>query len=580
MPNIKKMIFKESQKISAKTDLDITPEELANLALYKFLNLPYFNDVHNFVKMHYNVFDEITLGLPPLNNVKGYSNDTIKSFVIQMNKEDLQPEKIEYKDQILNKQEYKLFKSFMDDLNSSKDIDELIKKIEIHETTTPFYLNIIMNITNTESYKGNKLIRALERYSEYKYEDSVEEFKFENLSKTTQYRSIRSLGDINDFAYDHYSLKGFSKKSFEEIMEAVNQRDIDAITGIANFFKEGLARFHETHPEQYEKSIFKIFKEISDPKLRDKAAFNLNYFESERKVLNNDYKKLLQNGTCEEILEKYNNQINDIINKISKKYPQILGNVEDQDYTINRFVYMKNEEKVSFIKKESPLEIFHANYTELEYRSIRGIRFFKNEYRADEGFYIGANNGLEDIAAADGYFMDNISFNGNRGDLKNIRLSRITEVGRDINIQVKQDLIENAIKLAQELKCIFVYDIMERDHKAQNDFNNQMAQCITNLKKKYPDVIFFNDCIMLDEKSYLESTIKSELLTRLYKENIPYEKIISANNELEKYFKTEDFIESSKLNYSGRMGSIKNREQLEVIISNVSKNKIKNKLSM
>lgn len=580
MPNIKKMIFKESQKISAKTDLDITPEELASLALYKVLNLPYFDGVHSFVRMHYNVFDEITLGLHSLNNVKGYPNETTKSFVLQMDNNDKQAIIVDYKNQILDNKDYEIFKSFMTAVNTSKNIDEIISKIEKMELNDPFYLNKVMNITNTETYKGNTLIRAIEKYAQYSHEESVEEFKFEQLSKTKHYRRSRISGGIADFAYNHYSFREYSRKPFDEIMAAVNQRDIDAMTGMSNFLKENLANFHKTHPNEYNKSVFKIFKEIEDSKLRDKAAFNLNHFENEVQFLNNHYKKLLENPTCEQLLLKYESQVNSIVQTISKRYPQILGDIQSSDYEINRFVHMKSNEKVAFIKKEAPLEIFQADYKELDYRVMRGIRFFKNEYHVDEGFYIGANNGLEDIAAAEGYIMDQISFNGHRDEMKNIRLSRVTEVGREIDIQVKQDLIEDAVKFAQESKCPFVYDIIERDHKAQDNFNKQMMQCIENLKEKYPNVIFFNDCIMLDKKAYLESTMKAQLLVRLQREKVPHEKMVLADNELEKHFKTESFIASSELDSSHRMYSPENAKILEEIVEKATKNKVKTKLSM
>ena len=85
MANIKKTIYKEAKKIASKTELDITAEELASLALFKVLNLPYFENVNDFMRLHYNVFDEVSLGNLALNNVKGYNNETIKSFVVKMN---------------------------------------------------------------------------------------------------------------------------------------------------------------------------------------------------------------------------------------------------------------------------------------------------------------------------------------------------------------------------------------------------------------------------------------------------------------------------------------------------------------
>lgn len=577
MANIKKTIYKEAKKIASKTELDITAEELASLALFKFLNLPYFNNVHDFIKMNYNIFDEISIVVNPLNNVKGYSNETVNDFIVQMDKADKYSEMVDISTQILNERDYKTFKSFVDIANSSKNLKEMIQKIEKEESTDPFYTNKIMNMMNTYSYSGNRLIRAVDTGLDYKESDTYTEYRFEQSSKTKHYRGRSQGNELKDFVYEHYTLRDLSGKSFDAILETTNPRDIEALTGVSSLTNKDLKGFHNTHPHEYKKSILKVFKDHPDSLSRCQATFDLNHFDKEVQVLNNRYKRLIENPTCEELYSKYDAYIQPIMQIISKVYPQITKSVEDSDYEITRFTHTTFKQREVFIKKEHTLEIFQSDRSCLDYQSIRGLLFFKSDYPAEKGLYIAANNGLEDIAGAEGYFMDTLSFSSSRIKLPNIRISRVFEAGRDIDISIKKAILENGVKLAAESKSPFVYDIIERDHKGQDKLNNQMKLCIQQLKQEYPNVIFFNDCIMLSEKDYLESSMKVTLLLKLSQLNSSYETMITANKEVEKYFKTSEFNEIAQQDYKVRSNNKEIDSKIESIVSAVSatKNKIK-----
>lgn len=574
MTNIKKAVFKESKKIFKKQELDITPEELANLALFKIFNLPYFENVHNFLKMNYNVFDEICLGMTSLNNVKGYSNETTKSFMIRMNPNDKHPDEFDLATQILDQNSVNILQSFLQITNTSKNLEEIVKKVEKKEIVDPFYLSKLMNITGTSSHEGNKLIRAISSCSNYKEADTYAEYQFEQTSKMNYYRGYESINSLRDFVYNNYTFKEFSKKSFEHIMESINQRDINDLTGITSLFKEDLENFHQTHPHEYDKSIFKIFKEIPDSDSRCKAVFNLMHYAHEVNEINQKYKNILKNFTCEQLINKYDDYIQPIVQSISKIYPQLNQNVSDSPYEIKRFTHKTYKEKLAFLKIECPLEIFQDSHSQLEYQSIRGLLFYKDQYQIDKGFYISANNGLEDIAGASGYFMDNLSFSSIRLETPNIRVSRVYDTGIDIDINIKKALLEESVKIAIEANCPFVYDIIEGD-KGHEKFNNEMKICIAALKEQYQNVIFLNDCIRLNEKEYLESNIKSQLLHKLFELKTPYNKIVSANKSLEQYFKTNEFSEISQLDYLERTNSQKIKNKITEILSKHLENKNK-----
>lgn len=580
MTNIKKTILKEAKKIAGKNNLDITPEELANLALFKVLNLPYFQNVNNFIKTHYNIFDEICIGNHKLNNVKGYTNSQIKSFVVKMDIDEIADHAgIDSKNQILTTDELQIFKSFINIINESKNLNEVVLKCQKIEESDPFYFNKILNITQSTSYEGSKLVRAVNNILPFNKEESLEEYEFDQITKTQHYRGRSYSNDIKDFVYNHYSFKDLSSQPFETILEKINQRDIDALTGVPSLTKEDLKNFHQTHPNEYAQSIFKIFKEIPKDKDRCNAAFDLIHFNKEIKLINKTYKRLLSNPTSDELLNKYDDFIQPIVDKISIQYPQIKQKFEDVTYEIKRFIHTSNKEKVNHIKKESPLEIYQSDYKDFDYMAIRGFLFYKNEYPVEQGFYISANNGLEDIAGAEGFIVESITYSGNRFDAQNIRLSRMYDGGRNIDIKVKQELIEEVVKMAAEFNCPFVHDIIENDKRSLGAYNDNMKLCLANLKEKYPNVIFFNDSILMNEKESLESNIKANLFSKLFKSNTPYDKIIQANIALENFFKTNEFEEILKIDYIERRHNKITENIIESIINDVTKNKKKIKFT-
>lgn len=581
MANIKKTILKESKKIANKIELDITPEELANLTLFKVLNLPYFENVHNFMSLHYNIFEEISLGLLPLNHVKGYVNENINSFVVKMDMKEKVVSKVDVDNQILKNKDYEMFRTFLNIINTSTTLDEVVKKVNKIQELDSLYFNKIMNITNTSSYEGNKLVKAVNHLADYKEDESYAEYLFEQRTKIRHYRSRGHSNDIKNFIFDFHSLKELATKPFKEILEKVGDRDIAVLTGLPELTKENLKDFPKTHPEKYNKSIYKIFKENDNLVERCKSVFDLNYYQEEVKTLNKIYAKVMENGTAEHLIKKYEDSIKSILKLLSKNYPQLFKDVKDSPYEIQRFVHTTTKDKEAFIKKEQPLEFFQDNnMSSLSYPSVRGFLFYNNQYRYENGIYVSAHNGLEDIASGEGQFMKNLDFGGRRMDIENIRISRIYEAGRIVDIKIKQDIIEDMVKMAVEKNCPFVYDIIERDHKGQEKFNHDMKTCIQNMKEKYPDVIFLNDCIMLNDKERLATDMQGDVIDYLLNNNMSYEKMIVANKQLETFFKTEAFDKLSQLDYMGRITDSVRKEIFEKVILSISTPKSKTKLSM
>jgi hypothetical protein len=581
MANIKKIILRESKKIASKTELDITPEELANLTLFKVLNLPYFENVNDFMRLHYNVFDEISLGNLALNNVKGYNNETVKSFVVKMNMKEGLDDQVETKNQILKQHDQQSFKTFMNIINTSNHLDEAIAKIDKVIENDTYFFDRIMNITNPSYYDNhNKIIKVINQLVAHGENETYEKYQFEQQSKIKYYRGRGFSNDVKDFVFDFHSFKALALKPFNELIENINQRDLDALTGIPEFKVEHINSFEKKYPEEYKKSVFKIFKESDDLVKRCKETFNLNHYKTEVAKLNKYYERVLNNQTAEQLLDTYAAPIQSILQVLSKAYPQLFKDVQDSPYEITRQVHKTAKEKDAFIKKEQPLEIYQDYNTSFSYPVVRGFLYYRNEYNRDKGVYISANNGLEDITSGEGFFDDNINFGGYKMDIEHLRINRVYEAGRNISLALKQEIIEEFAKLAAERKCPLVYDIIERDHGGQTKFNNDMKLAIQNLKDKYPDVIFINDCTFLTVEERLETDLKTEIMVKLLKDKVPYENITKAIKQLEKYTETEDFKTLSKLDYFERKNDTSRQNIIEKIIKSASSSKNKTKPSM
>lgn len=581
MANIKKIILRESKKIASKTELDISPEELANLALFKVLNLPYFENVNNFMRLHYNVFDEVALGNLALNNVKGYNNDVIKSFVVKMNMKEGLDDQVETKNQILKQHDQQSFKTFMNIINTSSNLDEAIAKIDKIIENDTYFFDRIMNITNPSYHDNhNKMIKVINQLIAHDDNETYEKYQFEQQSKIKYYRGRGFSNDVKDFVFDFYSFKTLALKPFNELIENITQRDLDALTGIPEFKAEHIKSFEKKYPEEYKKSVFKIFKESDDLVKRCKETFNLNHYKKEVAKLNKYYERVLNNQTADQLLDTYEAPIQNILQVLSKAYPQLFKNVQDSPYEIIRQIHKTSKERDSFIKKEQPLEIYQDYNTSFSYPVVRGFLYYKNEYNRDRGVYISANNGLEDITSGEGYFENNINFGGYRIDIEHLRINRVYEAGRDVPLALKQEIIEEFAKLAAERKCPLVYDIIERDHGGQTKFNNDMKAAIQNLKDKHPDVIFINDCTFLTVEERLETDLKTEIMVKLLKDKVPYENIAKAIKQLEKYTETEAFATLSNLDYFERKNDTSRQNIVEKIIKSASSSKNKIKPSM
>lgn len=576
MSNIKNIIYEAAKTLTSVNELDITAEELASLALYKVMNMPYFEGSNDFLTLHYNVFNELSIGNVELNKVKGYSNGNVDSFVVIMDTTDQVSSKIEDTKKILKQNEKIILEKYMSILNGSNAIQETINKIIEIEKEDPLFLNKVMNITGDFSYSGNDINRVLSQLTPYTAEDSHQEYILESQSKIEHYRKNSGFSSsVKDICFDSYTLKELSGKSFSTIIEQMQDHNLYSLTGLNDFSKEMLEKFHISHPDEYNKSLYKIFKENESQQTRSILAFDLLKFDAAKKELNKKAKQLLANPSTEEVMENYNKHLQSILQTVADTYPQITKQVSETPYEIKTFIFNTSDEKEDFIEKECPLEIYQDEYTSLDYRTIKGNSFYKQFYRDQSGIYISANNGLEDIIGSEGSKRTQVHAGGYSIKLDNIRISRIYEAGRDLSINIKQDVIEAYVKMASEQKICFVHDIIERGQNINSKFNNDLRKVIKALEEKYPDVIFINDGIKFDNKESLKNDMQAELLATMAEQDIPYHKLLMVNKKINEFCNSDKFERAATLDYFDRKRDTTIEKAKELALKELTKNKIK-----
>lgn len=575
MANIKNIIYKAAKKIASTKDLDINAEELASLALYKVMNMPYFEEANDFLTLHYNVFEELSIGNLSLNNLKGYTNGNIESFVVIMDKKDHVNSKIDEGNQILKKKDLVILETFMNVVNNSRTLQEIVNKVILIEKEDPLFLNKAMTLTKTSSYNGNKLIRAINQLTPYQAEGKAQEYLLENQSKVQHYRNTKFSNDLKEIVFDSYSLKKIADKPMDKILEDIEDQDVKTLTGIVDFKKENLSTFPKLYPNEYENSLYKIFKENQNQEVRCSLAFDLYHLKESVHELNKNVKKLFKNKSAEEKVAQYDEHLQPILQLIAKSYPQIMKTVDETPYEIKTFIFNSEDEKETFIAKEAPLEIYQDEWMSMDYTTIRGNSFYKQFYREQSGIYIAANNGLEDIIGSQGYLRSEICTGGHRIEMDNVRINRVYESGRDVSLEIKQNVIEAYVKMAIEKNVPFVYDIIERGHKNESKFNRDMHTAIENLKEKYSNVMFINDGMNYERIDRLKTDIQCDLLAEMASNKVPYDKMLLVDKKLQEFFKTSEFETAANLDYFDRKQDTTIEKAKKIALNELTKNKIK-----
>lgn len=560
MPSIKDSIYTMSKKISTMKDLDITPEELSALTLYKLMNLPYFEGVNQFLNLSYNIFDEIVLGHRVLNNVECYTNQTIDELVIRINENERNDIIFNLKNTILTETNKQILIDFVEMLKTTEttqDIIDFVKKKEIDE---PFYFsNFLNNFKNLDRDREKELLNCIDYFIPYEQEGTEAEKNFEMITKQNQYRGSPYSNHVFDLVFNSYHLKEAIKKNgFKNLIKSISQSDLDTLTGVAGLKVGELSKFETKYPSAYNKSMYKIFKDNKDnenTKMALQQCFDLLLLPKMKMKFINDVKELVINPPIESFMNKYDKEISLILKNVFKKYPQLTKPVDQSSYKIKVTENNTKEEYYKQIRetlRKYPLEIYQSKHTHVSYLGVRGFNHYYKQFNPDKGIYVTADNGLEEVAAVEGARRNSLRTDFEDVKLRNIRIRQLSEGSRTINIETKSDLIEKLITIAKnEGTHAIVFDIFTRGGET-NKISQHDMEIRTIMDKfidKYDDMIFFNDGYKIDNMESVKSKFKTSMLKH-YKENdLTEEALIKANRNLESFFKTDEFKTVAEMKY-------------------------------
>jgi len=556
MTSIKENIYKLAKNMAKKKEIDIEPEELAALATYNVLNLPYFEKTNNFLSLSYNVFEEITMGHISLNNVRGYTNSTIENFTVKFDMDEKSPGKFDNFNAILKKADKQILMSFIDILNSNNTTHDIVAAIMREEEKNNQYYNTLLNLFNANDKIGyNKgFLKQLDFFIPYDQADTDIEILNHLQNKQKHYRSSSFSNPVYDNILK-YSLKGCANDSVSELMERLSQDDINTLTGVRDITSENYNQFKDKYPLKYEKSILKILEGSDTALEKESKIYDLKELNNEKQIFIHYAKKTLSNPTFEDLLEKYKDEIEIIMDKVYKYYPQLDGSMDTLPYILNIENHEGGQDFDKLFHKHTdndPLEIYQDDYRACNMLVVRGNSFFSHEFNKSPSIYVSAYNGLEDIVASEGFHRKSVRLEYSEVPLENIRISRIFLAARHYPENVLADIIETYVKMAQNSNKALVHDIYER-HYGLSSINDSFEKIINDLSKKYEDsVIFINDGYKSNDKESFKSRIKSEMLVIAFKENFSHQQMLICNKAIEKYANTDDFKRISEMDYFDR----------------------------
>ncbi len=557
---IKNTVYKIAKNIAKKQQMDIEPEELSALALHKIYNLPYFKDSNQYLILFKNVFDEINMGVHELNQVKGYTNGNIDRAIVKFNIKETIPEEFNKEDKIHNRKEVEIIKNMKSILLKSETMEELKKNIENYEKSSdPLFLSklFLMIVDNRRSTL--RMIKAMDYFVKYEIEDKNIELSFENIHKKRLYRGS-GVSDLTDGIFSYHAndyINNSQKYNQENEDYSLPSNSLKELTGLNNITMDDLKTFRKDYPDEYADSIYKMIVENKPKNLIIEKIYNEKYFKEDKKILLNKLNKELEKETIEDLQEKYNKEINYIVDKICQKEPVLKNDINNTKNYIQKIEYKRENyfEVIENFRKEnkSKLELFENDYgySDYEYDIIKGLHFYKREY-AFSGIVHILKNDLEDFAAIEGRIENTTRVSYDDKKIPSVKISYYYDANRGTNDEMKKQLVESFIKYCNDERPIFSYDIYDRLHRNSSDFNDSFINIINDLKEEYPNIVFINDGTKYDTDSSFMKDLKDEMLTYFIENSLTNKQLIEANKNLEKFFKTPKFIDMSKKDYFER----------------------------
>jgi hypothetical protein len=579
--SIKNDVFKWSKKIVEKQGLEIEPEELASMALYNIYNQPYFQDKNAFLKLHKNLFDEISLGVYGLNKVVDTSSMTNHLNVQFFNSrsKDYQDNYV-VKDKILKtEQEMKDLSVLLAILKQSDLFTDLIKNIEDYESTndTLFLSKIIISL-NENTYEDGSLLGTLDYFIDYKEKNTEKEFDLEFKTKKDLHRKSR-VSRIDDRLFTYYNIKELMKgnKSISDI----DGNSLEQLTGLKHMKLSDLDNFKKKHPEMYEKSLYRIFIENKDPEQRMIYMYEKNFFQDDKKELIKKIHNELEKESVDYLLSQYKKELDLILKETIKKYPEIgYENIHEGKKDIVFKEYENSSEyyvmKDNYIK-DSKLEIFQQESgIERHFEVIKGLNIYGKKYFYKNKFAVMKND-LEEFAVIESFEKDSFTREYNSLNMKSLYICNLQDIGRGVNQEDLVKLYSELIKTIKKDTFIVSYDLYDRRNLKENNFDIINYNIIQRLKTEFPDLIFYNDGMKIDKDNYAMAEIKKDMLIHADEAGLNREELIKLDKKIEEFIKSDKLNDIENLSYGKERDAAIEKLYKEFIkaIEVKNKNKVK-----
>lgn len=552
--SIKNDVFKWSKKIVEKQGLEIEQEELASMALYNIYKQPYFQDQNDFLKLHRNIFDEISLGVYGLNKIGGFDNPTINHLNVQFfntRSKDYQDYFVISEKILRTEKELTEIAIFLAILKQSKSFYDLIKNIENYESKndTLFLSKIIIN-TNENTYEDGSLLGVLDYFTDYKEHNTEKEFILEFKTKKDLHRKS-IVSRLDDRLFLDYDIKELMKGN--KPIDSMGKNALYNLTGLSNMELSDLDTFKNNHPEMYEKSLYKIFVEMDTKEERMLYVYNKDYFDNDKKSLIDKINNMLDKDSVDYILNQYKKELDIILKETIKKYPEIGYNsihegkkeIVIKEYESSSEYYIMRDNHI----KNSKLEIFQQQQgIERHFETTKGLNIYGKKYFYKTKF-AAMKNDLEEFAVVESFTRNSLKLEHQYLNMNSLYICNLQDIGRGLKQDDLVNLYSELIKTMSKDNFIVSYDLYDRRNLKESNLDVMNYNIIQKLKSDFPDIIFYNDGMKIEIDDYKMAEFKSEILGYAVEDGLNREELIKIDKKIEKFIKSDKFTDYQNLDY-------------------------------
>lgn len=536
MKNIKKEIYKACVAYDNKYDLDILPEELASMALYKILNQGYFKNKFNYLRLYRNEYGEIILVSNDLKGIKPYSNGNVDSRVILFDNDNtvsLNPP--EYFDLLFKDKEIEIINSVIKAYEKENFEETFRELIEINK-------NNYNDLNNIFKYLGkfDKDYNSI-NYSELIIKQLNEHLSPEQINEMVLKEKKSDIDFTDEYQFTIKKVLSKKYKINEKTVQALLKNIINTESkSNGNIYKEEEFNGNEDNYLKFRKNLIEyknsLLYILENKNIKTKEELIIQSLSDYPKdIVINNLKKVKSNEIEENIFNKYEIHINKILNNFYKKNPNFL--LDDKNFNSNIQISFNNSTK-DVIQKFKYINLYETPNTEIYNTAvINGISFLGYIDRKDNDInYIEINNGIESIGLGEVKIKNEISYNKK---FDNVKVLNLFDLSTLKNFEEKIINKENIINVFKEInnkysnefkKIVIAHEFIDAISYTDLEMK-EMAKILKEVEKEFKDLpIVF--CGRHNEDSGLTISLRylKENIVKLWDE----EKI--TKKEVGKYF--------------------------------------------